>query len=282
VLREVRYKEADRLLTVLTDTEGKLTVKARGALRKSSRTAAATQQLTFAEMTLFGNRGRWTVNEAVVKEGFDGLRGDLERFALGAYFAECIEALSVEEQPEPELLQLGLNCLYALSRGLYAPEKIKAAFETRLMCVSGYAPELGLCPVCGKEPVDPMLSLDHGCVCCRACAGMGERAALGAFLGLEAEAVLPTAGGVSALDLAMGVGASGVLLADPCFSEYEELAKRHGLPVRRASLLKFPAIKRAVGNSFASNLATRDLWSLFWAVRNGVAVRELALPAGER
>lgn len=52
--------------------------------------------------------------------------------------------------------------------------------------------------------------------------------------------------------------------------------------LRRASLLKFPAIKRAVGNSFASNLATRDLWSLFWAVRNGVAVRELALPAGER
>jgi DNA repair protein RecO (recombination protein O) len=180
VLREVRYKEADRLLTVLTDTEGKLTVKARGALRKSSRTAAATQQLTYAEMTLFGNRGRWTVNEAVVKEGFDGLRGDLERFALGAYFAECIEALSVEEQPEPELLQLGLNCLYALSRGLYAPEKIKAAFETRLMCVSGYAPELGLCPVCGKEPAEPMLSLDHGCVCCRACPGMGERAALGA------------------------------------------------------------------------------------------------------
>ena len=60
VLREVRYKEADRILTLLTDTDGKLTAKARGALRKSSKTAAATQQLTYAEMTLFGNRGiRW-------------------------------------------------------------------------------------------------------------------------------------------------------------------------------------------------------------------------------
>ena len=46
VLREVRYKEADRILTLLTDTDGKITVKARGALRKSSKTAAATQQLT--------------------------------------------------------------------------------------------------------------------------------------------------------------------------------------------------------------------------------------------
>ena len=179
VLREVRYKEADRILTLLTDSEGKLTVKARGALRKSSRTAAATQQLTFAEMTLFGNRGRWTVNEAVVKEGFDGLRGDMEKLALASYFAECVEALSVEDQPEPELLQLALNCLYALSRGLHAPEKIKAAFETRLMCLSGYTPELRACSVCGKEPDKPVLNLDYGGVACRDCGGAGEKIELG-------------------------------------------------------------------------------------------------------
>jgi len=179
ILREARYKEADRILTLLTDTDGKLTVKARGALRKSSRTAAATQQLTYSELTLFGNRGRWTVNEAAVKEGFEGLRADMEKLALGAYFAECMEALSVEEQPEPELLQLGLNCLYALSRDLGPVEKIKAAFEMRLMCISGYAPELSACAVCGKEPENPDLSLEYGQVCCRGCGGMGERAELG-------------------------------------------------------------------------------------------------------
>ena len=31
VLREVRYKEADKILTVLTQHEGKVTVRARGA-----------------------------------------------------------------------------------------------------------------------------------------------------------------------------------------------------------------------------------------------------------
>ena len=180
VLREVRYKEADRILTLLTDREGKITARARGALRKGSRIAAATQQLTYSEVTLFFNRGRWTVNEAVVKEGFEGLRGEMEKLALGAYFAECSDALSVEEQPEPELLQLALNCLYALSRGLCAPEKIKAAFETRLVRISGYAPELAACAVCGQEPEEPVLSLDHGCVCCSACARTGETAALGA------------------------------------------------------------------------------------------------------
>lgn len=176
VLREVRYKEADRILTLLTDTDGKITVKARGALRKSSKTAAATQQLTYSEMTLFGNLGRWTVNEATVKEGFDGLRTDIGSFALGSYFAECADALSVEDQPDAPLMQLALNCLYALSRGMYTPEHIKAAFELRLMCLAGYTPELSHCSVCGEEePGDPVLMLERGCVCCRRCAaGAGQ------------------------------------------------------------------------------------------------------------
>ena len=171
ILREVRYKEADRILTILTESEGKITAKARGALRKSSRTGAATQQLTWSELTLFGNRGKWTVNEGTVLEGFSGLRDDIEKLALGSYFAECLEAFSVEDQPDPALLQLGLNSLYALSNALGAPEKIKAAFELRLMCLAGFRPELGACSVCGKTvPEDPVLSLSDGVLCCRSCA----------------------------------------------------------------------------------------------------------------
>lgn len=177
VLREVRYKEADRILTLFTKSDGKLTAKARGALRKGSKTAAATQQLTYSAMTLFGNRGKWTVNEAAIIESFDGLRMDIADFALGCYFAECLEALSVEDQPDEAMLQLGLNSLYALSRKLYPAALIKAVFELRLMCLAGYTPELGGCAECGREtPESPLLSLTSGVVCCRACqtAAMGQ------------------------------------------------------------------------------------------------------------
>lgn len=171
VLREVRYKEADRILTLFTDREGKLTAKARGALRKGSKTAAATQQLTYSEMTLFFNRGKYTVNESVIIEPFAGLREDIGDFALGCYFAECLEAISVEDQPDPELLQLGLNSLYALSRKLYRPEHIKAAFELRLMAIAGYRPEMSACASCGcEDPDEPLLSVDKGVILCRSCA----------------------------------------------------------------------------------------------------------------
>ena len=178
VLREVRYKEADRMLTLFTSTDGKITAKARGALRKSSKTAAATQQLTYSEMTLFGNRGKWTVNEAAVIEPFAGLRTDIGDFALGCYFAECLDALSVEDQPEPAILQLGLNSLYALSNKMYPPEQIKAAFELRLMCLTGYTPELSACPACGCQEIEqPVLSLERGSVFCRACADSRDQLA---------------------------------------------------------------------------------------------------------
>ncbi|NCB73728.1 MAG: DNA repair protein RecO [Clostridia bacterium] len=170
VLREVKYKEADKILTVLTEDEGKLTVSARGVMRRGSKIAAACQFLTFSEMTLFENRGKWFVDEAQTVEQFLGLREDIALLALGTYFAELLEAVADEDSPNPEVLRLGLNSLFALGSGLYAPEHIKAVFELRLMCLSGYEPALDCCPVCGKEEMDsPVFSTLGGTVLCGKC-----------------------------------------------------------------------------------------------------------------
>ena len=64
------------------------------------------------------------------------------------------------------------------------------------------------------------------------------RVALAEYLNLDAAQVLPTAGGISAIDLTAQLPASGALLATPCFGEYEMLCVRHDLPVRKASLLR--------------------------------------------
>ena len=170
ILRETKYKEADKILTVLTEDEGKLTVSARGVMRRGSRIAAACQLLTFSEMTLFENRGKWYVDEAQSAEQFLGLRTDIALLSLGTYFAELLEAVSDEDSPNPEVLRLGLNSLFALSSGLYPPEHIKAVFELRLMCLSGYEPALDCCPICGKDDMEaPVFSTLGGTVLCGKC-----------------------------------------------------------------------------------------------------------------
>lgn len=175
VLRETQYKESSRILTVLTSTEGKLTVSARGAKRRNSKTAASAQLLAYSDMTLFSERGHYTLTESRSIELFEGLREDVERLSLGAYFAELLETLSDEDMPNPEMLSLGLNGLFALSEGKHDMELVKAAFELRLMCIAGFEPLIGACPVCGRPDMEhPVFNLMGGVVHCGSCAAPGE------------------------------------------------------------------------------------------------------------
>ena len=142
VLREVLYKDSSKILTVLTGSEGKLTVSAHGAHRKNSKLAAVTGLLVFSEMTLLKKKDRFTMTEARSVEMFTGLRDDLALLSLGAYIAELTETVADEDSPNPELLPLCLNALYALSEKIKAPSYVKPVFELRLMALSGFEPVL--------------------------------------------------------------------------------------------------------------------------------------------
>ena len=93
VLREVNYKESDKILTVLTAEGGKRTVKARGCRRRDSRVAASAQLLVYSEMTLFEYRDFWSMDEASSLEQFWGVRADVEKLALASYFARGMKAV---------------------------------------------------------------------------------------------------------------------------------------------------------------------------------------------
>lgn len=171
VLREVNYKESSRILTVLTPGEGKLTVAARGARRRGSKVAAATEFLAFSEMTLTNTHDRWILTEARSLELFEGLRDGVELLALGAYFASVLELLCAENVPAPEALALCLNSLFSLSEKQRPPALVKPAFELRLMGIAGYAPALECCCVCARPDVqEPVLGLTAGEICCAGCA----------------------------------------------------------------------------------------------------------------
>lgn len=176
VLRETAYKESDKILTLLSQTEGRLTVSARGCRKKGSAVAAACQMLVWAEFTLYEFQGRWAVKEAVIERSFPGVTSDLDKLALASYLAEVTEALSEEGQPEPELLSLTLNSLHALDKLSLPPALVKTAFEWKTMAIAGYEPMLDGCAVCGAEaPEQPRLNLTAGVLHCAACRGeVGE------------------------------------------------------------------------------------------------------------
>lgn len=170
VLREVEYKDSDKLLTVLTPQQGKLTLSARGVRKKKDATAAACQLLTWGEFTLSQRQGRWQVKEGSTQRAFRGVREDLDKLALGSYFAQVAETLCEEEQPEPEILALTLNALHALDQMKVPLTLVKTAFEWKAMALAGYEPMVGECGVCGcEEPDAPCIHLGEGVLHCKGC-----------------------------------------------------------------------------------------------------------------
>ncbi len=171
VLRTADYKESSKMLTVLTDSLGKISISARGATRINSRIAAACQPMAFAEMTVSESRERFYLKEASTIEFFSGMTADLKSYSLGCYFLELLDAACPETAEEPEALSLGLNALWLLAEGKKDRRIVKSAFELRLMAVLGYQPEAAYCASCGKEnPDSPVLDLRGGALYCRSCA----------------------------------------------------------------------------------------------------------------
>ena len=60
------------------------------------------------------------------------------------------ELICQEDLPNPELLSLVLNCLYALSKMNVSESMVKAVFELRAACLAGYTPDLYACHMCGS------------------------------------------------------------------------------------------------------------------------------------
>lgn len=168
VLREVEFNDADKLLDLLTKDRGLLTVKAKGVRKGNSTIKSACQLLTLSEFTLAEYRGKLTVQEAQPLEQFRALREDLELLALGSYFAQAAGAVAQEDAPNPELLSLLCNALYALGSLKKPQPLVKAAFELRLACLAGFSPDLSGCAVCGAAEPE-LFDLSQGTLSCAAC-----------------------------------------------------------------------------------------------------------------
>lgn len=168
VLRVTAYKDSDAILTLLTEDQGKLTVKARGLRRKNSPLVAPCQLLAYGEFTLFSYRGMYTVNEAHSIELFQGLHRDIAALSLGTYFAQVADVVSQEDAPGGELLSLVLNCLYAIASTKLPHQQIKAVFELRCAALAGYTPDLSGCNHCGSENPH-FLDISQGILECSTC-----------------------------------------------------------------------------------------------------------------
>lgn len=174
VIREVTIHDSDKMLTVLTGKFGKISVYAKGVKNLNNKNSVGTQIFSYSDFDLLERSGRYVLKTAVLKEGFFDVRKEMSRFSLACYIAETVGAVTYENDDATEILRLFLNTLYAIAKKTELTHaQIKAAYELKLMALSGFSPELGFCSECGNEIDEKNIQgfcLSDACVICRDCA----------------------------------------------------------------------------------------------------------------
>lgn len=174
VLRAAEYKDADKILTLLTPSAGKISAGIKGVKKSGAKLAFAAQPFAFCEYVLAEKGGRHTVVSAYLHDGFYPLRTDVVRFYAACTVAEICDALCVEGAENESMFVAAANALRSLSYGKESCGEVLASFLLTALFEAGYMIDLDGCGVCGGEvTTHPRCFFDFssGCFLCTECGG---------------------------------------------------------------------------------------------------------------
>ena len=154
VIRESTYKDNDKIITILTDSIGKVSVIAKGAKKTNSPYLASSQYLVYSEFVLYQNTGYFYLNSASVINTFYNLRIDLDKLQIVFELTKLINSVTDENQDCERILKLFLNTIYALDKIDKDKKLIVNAFKIKLFTLLGFAPRQDKCANCSKLLLD--------------------------------------------------------------------------------------------------------------------------------
>jgi len=176
VLRTQKLGEADRIVTLLTRSNGKVRAVAKGVRRTTSRFGARLEPFMHVDLQLAHGRSLDIITQAETLGPYGAVIGsDYRSYTAGTAMLETAERLTGEEQ-HPSLQQylLLVSALRALAAGAQDPGLILDSFLLRSLAVSGYAPSFDGCARCGAPGPHRSFAPVAGGMLCMACRTPGS------------------------------------------------------------------------------------------------------------
>lgn len=178
VLRTHKLGEADRIVTMLTRSHGKVRAVAKGVRRTTSRIGSRMEPFMLADVQLYEGRNLDIVSQVETKEPYARrICEDYGLFTAATAMVETVDAL-VDHEKEPardhfNLLHGGLG---ALSRREHDPGLVLDAFLLRALALAGYAPSFDECATCGAPGPHRAFAVSGGGATCESCRQPGSAA----------------------------------------------------------------------------------------------------------
>ena len=169
-----KLQEADRLVVLFTEDEGKISGVAKSAARSRRRFGGKLERLSRVRATWFDKEGRelCRLDSCDLLDESFSLHQDLRRAALLPYIAEMVDTFGREREADERYYRLLKSVIAALREG-GDPRTLARYFEVWTLRLHGLLPDMDRCASCGRDLSATGGSLilgDTPGVFCRACA----------------------------------------------------------------------------------------------------------------
>lgn len=141
ILKSREYREKDNLIYILTGTEGKITVLARGVRSARGHYQAALQPMTLCDFVLYPGKSIYQLNEAFVVHSFSTVKSDYDRIAYGSYFLELVDIALPDQEPNERFFLDLIKAMYLLDEPAIDPVQLARAFEIKTLVRTGNLPD---------------------------------------------------------------------------------------------------------------------------------------------
>ena len=181
VLERRPLGEADWLITLLCQEQGKLAAVAHSARRSRRRFGGCLDLfcLISVELTDKGRGGLWRLEEAQLIDAHPGIRTDLVAIAHAGYLTELVSTLLREGELAGEAFVLLAGALSRLNHHGPLRASDLRRLEFSLLDLSGFAPQLDGCTRCAATHSDAwFFDFDQGGLVCENCERSQHAAAL--------------------------------------------------------------------------------------------------------
>ena len=138
VIKRQNIGEADKLITLFTETLGKITLLARGIRKSSSRRVGSLELFNQVKVSAARGRGELdTLTEVQVLNSFSPWRRFLGRITLAYQLCEIVDKLTPDRQPHPEIFTLLSLSLSQILKGIGSPKLTAGNYKLFVNWVTG-------------------------------------------------------------------------------------------------------------------------------------------------
>ena len=151
VIKEISFKENDKIITLLTDNLGKISCIARGAKKTNSMLLACSQFLVYSEFVLFKGKSFYYINSATIIDTFYNLRIDFDKLQIAFELSKLVISVTDENVDTSTCLKLFLNTMFVIQNEIKNLKLVVATFKIKLFSILGFRPMINSCSSFSKN-----------------------------------------------------------------------------------------------------------------------------------